>query len=297
MRVLPALFIGCLILANGGCAVTNMTARALAVGAPTRLDPGQPAVAVSEIVGVSAQHLLDEWVLHLSARLEDGTTVHLGASQVDRPDPRTDPGPDRIHFARVEGPLPPSDLPLAVTASFERPSDGARVTTWARYLHVGGESRQHRIHRVREDGTIDPEAEVLTSGMAARWGLVELHLDRSSTIRRALWNVVLYAPPAGGRQLASVTTEDSDGNSSTIEGQVVLSIPSSVTDDTLFGPVPPASSFGKSILFTLAAPFTLTADAALWLSVVGIPVEIWLLEREGDDVQAPREARQHRPER
>ena len=267
-------------IATPGCfSITATTARVLHAGAPYVIDADQPAVAVSEITGVCVERGPGEPVLHLRTRLEDGRLVHLVGTHVLHRDPSENPGPDVVSFTPEDSFFPTRDVPLAVTDWHERWSDGARSTQLARFLSVGD-----KVHRVDKEGNIDPSLTPLTEGMAAHWGLVEIHLERDPKVRRQRWKIVYFAPPPGGRNFSTYDVTDSDGDSTTVDRRVVLSMPTAVTDDRLYGSLPPAGSESRAFAFFLLAPVTIAADLALWLSGIGVVVELPLGTEEHDYV-------------
>jgi hypothetical protein len=270
----------CLVLLLAVCAsgcVTATTARVLHVGAPTKADPDQPACAVSAVSAVSIEKGPGEPVLHLTARLEDGRLVHLVGAHVLHPDPEIDPGPDVVSFSVEDLPCPKTQVPLVVTDWSERWSDGQRSTRLARFLCVGDP-----VHRLLQDGSISPTTTPLTEGMAAHWGIVEIHLDRDPRVRRQKWNVVYFAPPPEGRSFSTYEVTDSDGGSTTIDRRIVLSHATCTTDDRLFGPLPPAGSGPRALAFLLVLPVTVTLDVACLVSGIGVVFELALASEEGD---------------
>lgn len=281
-HLLAATLVALAPVTSGCFSITATTARALHVGAPTRMDPAQPERAIVEIVGVSVEHGSVEPVYHLRVRLEDGAFVHLVGAHVVHPDHAESPGPNVVSFSPEDSPFPATDEPLAVTDWSVRWSDGARSTRPARFLCVGD-----LVHRVHRNGEIDPVATPLTEGMAAKWGLVEIHLDRDPSVRRQTWRIVHFAPPPCGRSFSSYELTDGDGGTTTVDRRVVLSMPTAVSDSKLFGPRPPAGSPLGTLAFLLACPLTIATDSALWISGIGCLVEVPLGLEEGDLVASP----------
>jgi hypothetical protein len=182
-----------------------------------------------------------------------------------------------VSFAREDSPFPATSVPLIVADWAVRLSDGRRLTNLARFLCVGDQ-----VHRVGRDGSIDASLTTLTEGMAAHFGLVEVHLERDAKLRCQRWKVVYFAPSKEGRTFATVDVADGDGGTTTIDRRVSLSHPTCVTDERLFGPLPPAGSRVGAFAFLVVAPVSVILDAALWLSGIGMIVELPLGMEEQD---------------
>jgi hypothetical protein len=266
MRHLAAFTLLATLALSSGCySLTNMAVVGLALGTPSKVDPRQPDVAVKDVVGVSVTQAQGGYLLHLAVLREDGRVVRLVASEAAPPVAPLVGGnaaPVVVTFAAEgEGALPAPAIPLVVPDWEWIDIDDHRQSVPASQLGVGSE-----VHRVREDGLIPEETVTLTAGLAAKCGIVSLHLVRDKgekAMRRQTWQVSFYPPRLQAEAPAAALAVLFPGQ------------PTLLTEDgALFGPLPPTWSVLKTAVFVLVAPPLLALDTFQWCTGLGAAIDL-----------------------